>query len=207
MAPRVFTTNSLAVAPAAAAKLAFGAKFASGSRISEVRILAGSPIYAAGEFYTSAMHKAHRKLVLSQALLDFRRAAGDSMRSPGRYATWFDANRDGVVCESEAKLGFVALAEKTGFATEGTAALAPSLPDWASERQPENTCHGSVRGTPSQKLYVSDCHRTHLLLRLRSNNFLRLLGGLALVGFGLYWFFSEFIGQAANLSQFRHFFR
>jgi hypothetical protein len=159
-------------------------------RFVESVILLGAPVYVHG---TLSPAKGKDKLPPSLSLKRFRDFL---QRHRGRNISenlWFDLNRDGKVSAEEASLAANKFGEKA-FDSKLNHDEAPAILPGQVLR--ENIIYGRMSSCTERKLFLADCHEDHLVKRVGSWNLLRLLGGAALIGAGVYWIIYRFFPRA-----------
>lgn len=133
-------------------------------RITEVKLLAGAPVYVRGEFSTSLVYT-HAVAVGDHASFKDQLP---KFNSPGYQASMFDRNKDGHISEDEYKDGFAA-------------AASASVRKIKTQSVP---IAGYFNTTSNHKLFIADVYQRHLLERLNYHTVLYLWGGLALFSLG-----------------------
>lgn len=150
-----------------------GGLFGSPFKFQEKYILAGSPVYLRGSF-SSPEHQL--TVDPEEGFLEFQERVRTATAESG-FSKLLDQNRNGEICEEEARTGFSASAAFS-LRRRGAAGVM--------------TCVGLMKSDTFRRLYISDCHQHHLIKRLGNWNLLMIVGGATMIGAGVFILLSEF---------------
>jgi hypothetical protein len=154
-------------------------------RYTEECILLGAPVFMMGSFTSERMDLPAMDASKSAALEKFRVAIKRMRLNPSYRAQMLDMNRDGMISDTEAAIGYNAAAT-VAFRKTGTDSGPASSVSSTSNSVETNRICGSLLSMPMQALSIADCDKSHLTKRLDKWNHLQVLGGAALVGLGVY---------------------
>jgi hypothetical protein len=144
-------------------------------RVTERCIPAGSPLYALGDFRTSAVPVQSRPMKGLGAFVRKLR----QIRSSAEALRLADQDRDGRISFEEWYRACNSLAlHASGQTVRPDVSLPPGMEE-------ASRCHGQLAKSPLHPLYLADCHQEELLHRIGRHNLLRIVGGCALIAVGL----------------------
>ena len=143
----------------------FSTLFKKQFRIIEKKILLGAPVYACGSMQITSNNNS----IVYGDYKKFLEAVKIFKVNPLLQLRKLDLNKDGKVSDQELSEGLCTLA--TGC---------------QSSLENKTQVVGVITDTKEHDLIVGDCHQAQLSERLSNFNMLKLVGGVALVGIGLY---------------------
>jgi|GEM_PF-4635910 len=142
-----------------------GSLFSRSYRLLENKILVGSPVYVCGEMRS----RGASPVKIKGAYKKFLERVKLTRTNPVFRLQKFDKNRDGKITEQEMLEGLSDTSKEIPGATEEAIALA-----------------GVISNSETHSLILGDCHQEELLKRVSSYNYLKMLGGVLLIGIGIF---------------------
>jgi hypothetical protein len=144
-----------------------GKIFSGSYRLVENKLLVGSPVYVCGNLQAMNMNKVKIRGDHKKFLTQIKTMSVNPVFKMSRL----DTNRDGVLSDDEMILGFADTSKESSLnSAEGEVQVA-----------------GSIAASQAHNLIVADGHQEQYLKRLTSFNILKIWGGVALIGAGLFF--------------------
>lgn len=146
-----------------------GKIFSGSFRLVENKLLVGSPVYVCGNLQAMNMNQVKILGDYKKFLTQIKTMSMNPIFKMSRL----DTNRDGVLSDEEMITGFADITKETSLhGVEGSVKVL-----------------GSISKSESHDLIVADGHEAQYLKRLTSFNLLKIWGGVAIVGAGLFFLF------------------
>ncbi len=146
-----------------------GKIFSGSFRLVENKLLVGSPVYVCGNLQAMNMNQVKILGDYKKFLTQIKTMSMNPIFKMSRL----DTNRDGVLSDEEMITGFADITKETSLhGVEGSVKVL-----------------GSISKSESHDLIVADGHEVQYLKRLTSFNLLKIWGGVAIVGAGLFFLF------------------
>lgn len=147
-----------------------GKMFSGSYRLVEYKLLVGSPVYVCGNLQAMNMNQVKIRGDYKKFLAQIKTMNVNPVFKMSRL----DTNRDGILSDDEMILGHADTSKEASFhTTEGKVKVV-----------------GSMAASPAHNLIVADGHEHQYLKRLTSFNLLKIWGGVALIGGGLFFILS-----------------
>lgn len=146
-----------------------GKIFSGSFRLVENKLLVGSPVYVCGNLQAMNMNQVKILGDYKKFLTQVKTMSMNPIFKMSRL----DTNRDGVLSDEEVITGFADITKEASLhGVEGSVKVV-----------------GSISKSESHDLIVADGHEAQYLKRLTSFNLIKIWGGVAIVGAGLFFLF------------------
>jgi E3 Ubiquitin ligase len=146
-----------------------GKLFSGTYRLVERKLLVGSPVYVCGNLQAMNMNQ----IKIRGDYKKFLTLIKTMKLNPIFKMNRLDINRDGVLSDDEMIAGFADVSKEAALhSVEGEVKVV-----------------GSITESQIHSLIIADGHQEQYLKRLTSFNFLKIWGGVALIGAGLFFLF------------------
>lgn len=144
-----------------------GKLFSGSYRLVERKLLVGSPVYVCGSLQAMNMNQVKIRGDYKKFLLQIKTMSTNPIFKMSRL----DTNRDGVLSDDEMIAGLADISKEVAL----------------HSMESEVKVVGSIASSQSHDLIVADGHQEQYLKRLTSFNTLKIWGGVALIGAGLFF--------------------
>ncbi|MBC7458467.1 MAG: hypothetical protein H7235_09325 [Bdellovibrionaceae bacterium] len=143
--------------------------FSSSYRLVEYKLLVGSPVYVCGDLQAMNLNLVKIRGDYKKFLTQIKTMNANPIFKMSKL----DSNRDGVLSDEEMIAGIADITKNSAL----------------NSIELETKLVGTISASDAHNLIVADGHQEQYLKRLTTFNLLKIWGGVALIGAGLFLFF------------------